>query len=117
MDYIEIEGMEFYAYHGHYDEERQIGNKFILNIKIETDLQKAAKSDNLDDALNYVDVYEIIKEEMHSVKSNLLENICERILNKLYNNLSLIKSVELKISKINPPIGGRVEKVSITMRR
>ena len=116
MGLIEIEGMEFYAFHGHFIEEQVVGNKFILNIAIETDCDKAGISDKLDDALDYQKVYNLIKQEMEK-KSFLLENICDSILNTLYQEFSSIKKATIKVSKINPPMGGQIEKVSITKTR
>ena len=110
MGLIEIEGMEFYSFHGHYKEEQVVGNKFILNITIETNTEKAEKSDNLNDALNYQIVYEIIKKEM-SKKSFLLENIGNRILNELYKQFpDKINLIKLKVSKINPQWEGKSRK-------
>ena len=116
MGIIEIEGMKFYAYHGHFESEQVVGNEFTVNLKIKTDCNKAAISDNLNDALNYQNVYEIIKQEM-SVNSHLLENVAKRILDSLYSNFKAIIKAEIKISKMNPPMGGEIEKVSVTMSR
>lgn len=116
MGLIEIEGMEFYAYHGHFREEQVVGNKFSLNVSIETDCEKAGKSDHLHDALDYQKVYDLIKAEMDQ-KSFLLENICTRILDRLYLEFDTITKATIKVSKINPPMGGQIKKVSITMSR
>ncbi|MDA3881084.1 MAG: dihydroneopterin aldolase [Prolixibacteraceae bacterium] len=116
MGLIEIENMEFYAYHGHFKEEQVVGNKFIVKIAIETDCSTAALSDNLKDALDYQKVYKIIKVEMEK-KSFLLENICKRILDTLYAHFSSITKATIKVSKMNPPMGGQIGKVSITMSR
>lgn len=116
MGLIEIEGMEFYAFHGHFIEEQVVGNKFLVNIAIETDCDTAGKSDNLKDALDYQKVYLLIKKEMEK-KSFLLENICERILDTLYVEFDSIKKATIKVSKINPPMGGQIKKVSITKTR
>lgn len=116
MAKIEIEGMEFYAYHGHFKQEQVVGNKFMVNISIETNATKAASSDQLGDALDYQKVYDLIKAEME-VKSHLLENICGRILDRLYGEFDQIEQAIVKVSKMNPPMGGKIEKVSITMRR
>ena len=102
MGFIEIEGMEFYAYHGHYEEEQIVGNRFLIDLKIET--------------VNYQSAYKIIKAEMKK-KSNLIENIADRIINALYDNLDNMKSVTVKLSKMNPPMGGKIKKVSITMTK
>ncbi len=116
MGNIEIEGMEFYAYHGHYEEEQIVGNRFLIDLKIETDCRKAAESDAIEDAVNYQTAYKIIKSEMKK-KSNLLENIAGRILDAIYEKLDNLKSVTVKVSKMNPPMGGKIKKVSITMTK
>ncbi len=116
MGLIQLENMEFYAYHGHFKEEQIVGNKFLVSLSIETDLKKAAKTDDLHDTLNYHKAYQVVKEEMNQ-KSNLLENIAYRILDSLYKNFSGIITAKVKISKINPPVGGKMDCVSITLSR
>jgi len=116
MGTIEIEGMEFYAYHGHFKQEQIVGNKFLVNISIETDCDKAGLSDHLHDALDYQKVYNLIKAEMEK-KSFLLEHICNRILDRLYSDFNTIDKATIKVSKINPPMGGQIKKVSVTMSR
>lgn len=114
MGKIEIEGMEFFAYHGHYDVEQKVGNKFLVDIALETDCSKAAKSDQLEDALDYQKVYSIVKEQM-GIVSNLLEHVGGRILSELKNQFPEIENASVKISKMNPPMGGQMEKVSVIL--
>lgn len=116
MGVIEIEGMKFYAYHGHFAAEQVVGNNFEVYLRLEANCNEAAKSDNLDDALNYQAVYETIKEVMQ-IKSALLENVAKRILDSLYNKFPTISKARLKISKMNPPMGGEIERVSVTLER
>ncbi len=116
MGTIKIEGMQFYAFHGHFDAEQIVGNKFTVDIKIKTDTTLAAESDELKNALNYQSVYEVIQHEMN-IKSRLLENVANRILNALYSQFSSIEKCSIKISKMNPPMGGEIEKVSVTLKR
>ncbi len=116
MGIIEIEGMEFYAYHGHYEEERVVGNRFLLDLRIEADCDMAANSDRIKDALNYQTAYKIIKEQMFQ-KSHLLENIAMRILDALFNNMKGINKATIKVRKMNPPMGGQIKCVSVTMFR
>jgi len=113
---IEIDNMEFYAYHGHYREEQIVGNKFLVNLSIETDLEQPAKSDALKDAVNYQRAYEIVEQQM-GMKSKLLENIAGRILDALYREFKGIKQITVKVSKMNPPVGGKVDSISVTMTR
>lgn len=116
MGLIEIEGMEFYAYHGHYREERIVGNRFLIDISLKTNTEKAEISDKIDDALNYQTIYKIIKSEMQK-KSHLLENIGKRILDAIYDEFVGIDEIKLKVSKMHPPMGGQIESVSVTLTR
>jgi dihydroneopterin aldolase len=116
MGIIEIEGMHFYAFHGHFKSEQIVGNEFIVYLKLETDCSLASISDDLENALNYQTAYEIVKKEM-AITSHLLENVAKRVLDSLYLNLSSITKAEVKISKMNPPMGGEIEKVSVTLSR
>lgn len=116
MGLIQIENMEFYAYHGHFEEEQIVGNRFLVDLTIETDMQVPAKSDDLKDALNYQVAYNIVKEQMQT-KSHLLEHIAGRILDALYRHFTTIKKASVKVSKMNPPMGGKMERVSVTLSR
>jgi 7,8-dihydroneopterin aldolase/epimerase/oxygenase len=116
MGLILLEEMEFYAYHGHYKEEQIVGNRFLVDLTIETDMDIAARTDDLRDALNYQSAYEIVNKEMQK-KSRLLENVATRILNSLYQNLKGVKKATVKVSKINPPLGGKTRSVSVTLSR
>lgn len=117
MGKITIEEMEFYAFHGHYQEEQIVGNRFLVDLEIETDLKVPAESDKLDDAVNYQLVYQLIKKEMKRKKSNLLENIGKRMLDAIYNEMEGIKKVTLRIRKMYPPMGGPIRSVGVTMTR
>ena len=114
MGLIQIENMEFYAFHGHFREEQIVGNKFLVDLTIETDMSVASKSDNLKDAVNYQKAYQIVKAQMEK-KSYLLENIAGRILDALYSEMTGIKKAKVKVSKMNPPVGGRIGSVSVVM--
>ena len=111
MGNILLEGMEFFAYHGCFKEEQLIGTKFIVDLTIETDTGVAEKSDNLHDTLNYVSIYEVVKTEMEQ-KSHLLEHVARRIMTSLTENFQGITSMDLKISKLNPPVGGKMKQIS-----
>ena len=116
MGIIKIENMEFYAFHGHFREEQIVGNKFIVDLTIETDMHIPSKSDNLRDAVNYQKAYEIVKFEMGK-KSHLLEHIGGRILDAIYTEMGGITKVTVKVSKLNPPMGGKIGSVSVIMER
>ena len=116
MGIIRIEQMEFYSYHGHYEEERIVGNRFIVDLEMETDCTAASESDNLKDALNYQKAYELVRDEMKK-KSFLLEHLAKRILDTLFRNFDNLERAEIKVAKLNPPMGGKIKAVSVSLTR
>lgn len=116
MGQILIENMEFYSFHGHFREERIVGNKFLVDLTIETDMSAPTQSDNLKDAVNYQRAYEIVKAQME-IKSFLLENIARRIIDSLYSEMTGIDKITVKVSKMNPPMGGKIGSVSVILSR
>lgn len=117
MGKIVIEEMEFYAFHGHYKEEQIVGNRFLVDLEMETNLEPAADSDQLEDAVNYQQAYILIKQEMRRKKSNLLENIAKRILDALFSEMEGIQKATISIRKMHPPMGGPIKSVGVSMSR
>ena len=115
MSTISIEQMEFYAYHGCFKEEQIIGTRFLVNISLETDTSSAEKSDDLGDTVNYQEVYLLVKKEME-IKSKLLEHVGRRILKAVMDRFPEIESAKIKISKMNPPLGGKMNSVSLSLQ-
>jgi dihydroneopterin aldolase len=112
MAYILLDELEFYAYHGHFKEEQQVGNKFLMSILINTDIKKAAETDNLSNAVDYVSIYKIAQDEMQK-PSKLLETVVMRIVNRLFETFPTIDYVDITLSKVNPPLGGKAKTVSV----
>lgn len=106
--------MQFFAYHGCFEEEQRIGNKFIVNFWAETDMTVPARTDNIEDALNYQEVYNIIAEQMQ-IKSHLLENVARRVLDAVKARFPHIENAQVQIDKLNPPLGGQVYASRVTM--
>lgn len=114
MGLISIEGMEFYAYHGCFEEEKQIGTKFMVDVWLLAPTIDAEETDDLNKTVNYQEVYGLIKKEMQKT-SNLLEHVGRRILNKIKEEFPSVKKAEIKISKMNPPLGGKMKNVSVSL--
>ncbi len=114
MSVISIEGMEFFAYHGCFKEEQIIGTKFNVDLFIETDTSVAEESDNLHDTVNYLAVYQSVKEEMDTT-SKLLEHVGRRILKRIRKDFPTIVHAKIKIKKLNPPLGGKMDFVSLEL--
>mgnify|MGYP000888334957 FL=1 len=114
MSTIEIEGMEFYAYHGCFEEEKIIGTSFMVDLHFHVDTEEAEKTDNLHKTVNYLEVYQLVKKEMQ-ISSNLLEHISRRILIAVQKGFPQVDWAEVKIQKLNPPLGGKMKSVSVTL--
>ena len=104
--------MRFYAHHGCFTEERAIGTHFIVDLQLETDTDRAEVSDNIDDTISYLDVYSVVKKEM-SQPSNLLEHVARRIGEAVKRQFPDSMNIKVKISKLNPPLGGQLESASV----
>jgi dihydroneopterin aldolase len=116
MSLIKLEGMEFFAYHGCFKEEQVIGTKFIVDLNIKANLERAAIEDDLHFTINYLTVYQMVKSQME-IKSKLLENVAKRILDNLYLRFPGVIWAEVKVSKLNPPLGGKLNCVSLTLEK
>ncbi|NOT74482.1 MAG: dihydroneopterin aldolase [Cyclobacteriaceae bacterium] len=111
-----LEGLEFHAYHGVYPHERSSGNKFELDIVIETEFSEAAFHDDLSGTINYENVYALVKAEMEK-PSKLLERVGHLIAEEILKVFTDAKVVQVSISKFNPPIGGVCKKASVVINK
>ena len=113
MGVITVFGMKFYAYHGCLEAESKIGSDYEVDVVLEADFSVAAESDNLEETVDYVSVNKIVTEEM-AIRSKLLEHVALRIIQRLTQCHPEIVSMEVSVSKLNPPINGNVDKVVVT---
>lgn len=111
---VSLEGLEFHAYHGVYPHERESGNWFEVDIAVETDFGEAAVRDELTGTVNYETLFQIVKAEMER-PSKLLETVVEKIVEAVLEQLPAVCSVEVRLSKINPPIGGKCRKATVSV--
>lgn len=112
MTKLVLEDMEFYAFHGHYPEEQAIGGKYSVDLTIETNTGKAETSDELADTIDYTELYQIVKGEMGK-PARIMEHLARRIINSVKERMKNIDKVTVKLSKINPPAGGKMGRFSI----
>jgi dihydroneopterin aldolase len=114
MGFIKLKNIRTYSYHGCLIEEGKIGSDYSVDLKIKTDLRQSAITDNLVDTVDYVHLNRIVVEEM-AIRSLLLEHVSKRIITRVLEEVPTISRVILSVSKLNPPIGGDVESVTIEM--
>lgn len=111
---VALEGLEFHAFHGVYPHERESGNWFEVDVAVETDFSLAAATDELLGTVNYETLFKIVKAEMEQ-PSKLLETVAEKIANDVLEIFPNVLSVEFRISKLNPPIGGKCKKATVSL--
>lgn len=109
-----LEDMEFFAYHGCFEEEQIIGNRFLVNLEIQTNTGRAEHTDHLSDTVNYQKIFNLVKAQME-IKSYLLEHIARRILDAVKGQFAEISHIRVKVSKMNPPMGGKMRCVSLEL--
>jgi 7,8-dihydroneopterin aldolase/epimerase/oxygenase len=112
MNKIIVEGINLYCYHGCLEEEGKIGANYLVDVTMETDFMEAAQTDDLNKTIDYVIIFNIVKAQM-AIRAKLLETVGQRIIVELKKEFNTLKKIKVKITKLNPPMNGNVEKVSI----
>lgn len=116
MAKITLENLEFHAFHGCLEHEKIHGNTFLVTLEMELDTLLAGTTDELTDTLNYQLVYDVIKEEMET-PSKLIEHVAQRIVDKIISTFSEVKIANIKLCKMNPPLGGKANAVCIEIKK
>ncbi|MGZ9734781.1 dihydroneopterin aldolase [uncultured Flavobacterium sp.] len=114
MGIIKLKNIRTYSYHGCLIEEGKIGSDYVVNLEVKTDLRKSSISDDLKDTVDYVLLNRIVVEEM-AIRSDLLEHVAHRIITRIFEEIPEVSRIIVAVSKLNPPIGGDVEAVTIEM--
>lgn len=113
---IVLDRMEFRAFHGCYDLERKVGNRFTVDLTVTAELGRVAEEDSVEQAVNYLTVYEIVREQMQ-VTQRTIERVATNIIDALYGAFPRIVHVRCTVSKLAPPLGGKVARVSVVLER
>jgi 7,8-dihydroneopterin aldolase/epimerase/oxygenase len=117
IDKIYVNQMSFYGYHGVFPEENKLGQRFFIDLVVELDLQKAGKTDDLTNTVNYADLYQICKEFAEEQTFQLIEALAENIAQEILNRFSNIYSCTVKVYKPDPPIKGYYQSVAVEIKR
>ena len=117
MDKIIMKNLSFYGYHGVMQEEKVLGQKFILDIQIYTDLRKAGKTDEVNDTINYSKVYDEVKYIVEKKTFDLIEALAESIADTILNEFIKAKEVVIKVKKPEAPVKGIYDYFAVEIRR
>jgi dihydroneopterin aldolase len=112
MGIIKLQNIRTFSFHGCLEEEAKIGSDYRVDLEIKADLRKSMVTDELADTVDYVHLNRIVVEEM-AIRSKLLEHVAQRIVKRIFAELPQVSRIQVAVSKINPPIGGDVEAVTI----
>lgn len=114
MGTIKLKNIRTFSYHGCLVEESKIGSDYRVDLEIKADLRKSMETDELEDTVDYVHLNKIVIEEM-AIRSKLLEHVAKRIVKRIFDEIPAVSRIIVGVSKINPPIGGDVEAVTIEL--
>ena len=114
MGTIKLQNIRTFSFHGCLEEEGKIGSDYRVDLEIKTDLRKSSLTDELKDTVDYVLLNQIVVEEM-DIRAKLLEHVAHRIITRIFKEIPSVSKILLAVSKLNPPIGGDVEAVTIEM--
>lgn len=112
---IDVTGIHVYARHGVMPQEREVGNEFVVDLRLMYEARDAIENDELDGTINYAEAIEIVRKEMRQ-SSQLLEHVAGRIRNAILMRWNGICGGYVRVSKPNAPVGGQVDNVSVTIR-
>jgi len=115
-DKIKLINMVFYAHHGYYEAERELGQKFELDIEVTCNLQEAAAEDNLEKTIDYRSIYSIAKDAFENYKFKLIESVAERIAEQILQS-HLTSAVIIRVRKPHVPLKGFLDYVEVEIKR
>jgi 7,8-dihydroneopterin aldolase/epimerase/oxygenase len=114
-DRLQLEGMEFFGHHGDLDAERELGSRIYVDVEIAADLSVAGRSDRIDDTLDYVRCFEIVRGVVEEGQHRLLETVAERVAAALLEE-PRAESVRVRVAK-QPPIAGVIARAAVVVER
>ncbi|GAE37298.1 dihydroneopterin aldolase [Halalkalibacter akibai] len=117
MDKIFLNELAFYGYHGVYGEEQKLGQRFIVDLVLFVDLTQAGKTDDLNQTINYGEVYQQVKQIVEGPPFKLVEAVAEKIADELLKTFPLLESCTVKVIKPDPPIVGHYKSVAVEITR
>ncbi len=116
MGIIRLKNIRIFSNHGCLVEESKIGSDYSVDLEIHADFSQSCDTDELIDTVDYVHLNKIVCEEM-AIRSKLLEHVAKRINTRILAEIPLVEKTLVEVSKINPPIGGDVERVTVVLEQ
>ncbi len=111
---IVLDAMRFHAFRGVMPHEKQVGNEFEVSLTLEVDVTAAVESDRIVDTVNYADLYALVKAEM-AIPSELIEHVGGRILKRVKAEYPNVSRLEVRVAKLQPPVGGVMKSAEVVL--
>lgn len=117
MDKMIIRRMEYYGYHGVFEEERKLGQRFYVDLELELDLRKAGINDDLNETVNYAEIHELAKEIVEKKSFKLIEALAEHIASSVLDTYTMVDALTVRVIKPHPPFDIHFEGVTVELYR
>ncbi|MBW5449004.1 dihydroneopterin aldolase [Cohnella sp. CFH 77786] len=117
MDRMVLKRMVFFGYHGVYPEENKLGQKFYVDLDLRLDLSKAARSDEVEDTVNYAEIHALVKKIVEGTPVKLIEALAEKIASAILGTYTIISEAAVAVTKPNPPFDITFDGVTVELRR
>jgi 7,8-dihydroneopterin aldolase/epimerase/oxygenase len=116
MDKITVQGIQFFGRHGVTPAEREVGQRFVVDVELRLDLARSAAGDRLEDTVDYVAVHDLVREVGRGAPAALLETLADRIARAVLGRFGP-KEVTVRVRKPAPPIDGALDWVGVEITR
>lgn len=117
MDKVYLNQMAFYGYHGVFPEENKLGQRFLVDLILEGDLQQAGRFDDIEQTVHYGRAYQLVQEVVEGEARKLVEAVTEEICDNVLQTFSIVQRCTVKVIKPDPPIPGHYDSVAVEMTR
>jgi len=117
VDNMIVKGMRFYGYHGVFAEENKLGQQFYVDLELKMDLERAGRTDDLDETISYVDIHALTKSIVEGSPFKLVEALTSNIASRLLEAYTMINEVTVRVTKPHPPFEIHFDGVTVEMRR
>ena len=113
---IRLNNIRIHAFHGAIPTENIVGADYIVNVEVKADWGDAAKSDDLTKTINYAEINDIVREEMHKQRI-LIETVAESIVDRIIQTFAQAEEAEVSVAKLNPPMTGQIDSAEVIVRK
>jgi dihydroneopterin aldolase len=117
MDTMKLERIQLYGRHGVYPEENRLGQRFYVSLELKLDLGAAGRTDDLEQTVNYAEVYALVKSVVEGEPFKLIEALAETLATRILDAYAKIHEVTVRVLKPHPPFDIVFDGVTVELTR